>query len=71
MLVVVCVRLDESAPLPGASSEMSKSQIALPVCCELVFFAAVPLPPGASSEISETQIALPNFLRLLAEFASI
>ena len=40
---------------------MSKSQIALPVCYELVFFAAVPLPLGASTEISESQIALPNF----------
>ena len=57
------------SPLPGASSEISKSQIALPVCCELVFFAAVLLPPGASSKISESQISLPNFLRLLAEFA--
>ena len=64
-----CFRSYLSRCVFDACVRLDKSQIALPVCCELVFFAAVLLPPGASSKISESQISLPNFLRLLAEFA--
>jgi len=67
-----------SSSSPGASSEMSRSQISLPICCALLwvglsglFVCLLPSPPGASSEISESQIALPSLLRLLAEFCSI
>ena len=46
-LMSVCAWI---SPLPGASSEISKPQIALPVCYELVLFAAVPLQLGGMQE---------------------